>query len=58
MSRKTKPTSQRKPGTAVIGGVTVTLGRVHGKRKQPIALLRKIVDAAIAHRKAIEAKQK
>ena len=48
----------RQPATAVIGGVTVRLGRVHGKHNQPIALLRKIVDAAIAHRLEIDKQAK
>lgn len=40
-----------KPPTAIIDGIEIQLGRVHGKHKQPISVLRKIVDMAIANEK-------
>ncbi|MFN0077339.1 MAG: hypothetical protein ACKVY0_12780 [Prosthecobacter sp.] len=53
--KKTRRT--RKPPTAIIDGIEIQLvQRIHGKHKQPISVLRKIVDMAIAHRKALESK--
>lgn len=52
-----KAVRQSKGPVIVIGGRKVTMvGRIRGKHKQPISVLRKIVDMAIAHRKALEGK--
>ncbi|GEM_PF-2382541 len=51
-----KTSRKRKPPTAIIDGIEIKLGRVHGTHKQPIWVLRKIVDMAVAHRKALESK--
>lgn len=48
-----KATRQRKQPTAIIGGIEVKLApRIYGYHKQPISVLRKIVDTMIAKRNA------
>ena len=46
-----KTTRKRKPPTAIIDGIEIQLAqRIHGYHKQPISVLRKIVDMAIERR--------
>ncbi|MFO1437165.1 MAG: hypothetical protein U1F81_02515 [Verrucomicrobiaceae bacterium] len=46
-----KAVRKRKPPTAIIDGIEIQLApRIYGYHKQPISVLRKIVDMAIAMR--------